>query len=111
MVEISKVMAKQDSGFGDLKGNPVVEMIGQWVIFHTDINSTFPGYFREVRGDYAVLNPFTFGEFITERGANRRKCVLRESDSLVRLSNIVVIEPVTKKDLEDYCDYRSKQEK
>ncbi len=99
--------SEQNHGFGNLRSNPVKGKISTWVILYTDAGNNFPGFLKEIKEDFAVLNPFIYGGCYVESGVGRRKFEFREGDSLVRLSNIVGVDPVTKEDLESYCAYRN----
>ena len=74
--------------------------IGEWIIVYPQHASTFSGRLERIEGDYLVLNPHQGGKYDMEKGLRR---VLEEKPAIVRISDIVAIEPTSRESIETYC--------
>jgi len=82
------------------------EYVGEYVIIYPQHASIFSGKLKEIKGEHIVLNPHQTGRYDLEKGLIRK---LEESSALVRISDIVAIEPTTRETLEDSCEYSNKE--
>lgn len=83
------------------------EYINEWIIINVrGISNSFGGYCVDIRDGYAVLNPFQGAKWDGEKGLTRK---LIRKNSKVPLEGSS-IQPTTKKDLENYCEYLNAQD-
>ncbi|GEM_PF-5832200 len=88
------------------KENIFSKYIGKYIIVYPQHASTFAGKLTEIREDYLVLNPHAGGIYDENKGAIR---VMKGSPAIVRLSDVVALEPTTRKSLEAFCKYSNKE--
>lgn len=97
-----------ENQFGyEKEGDEIGEYIGQYVILFPQHSSTFSGKLIKIRNGYATLKPHQAAEYDSEKGLIRK--IINKS-SKVRVSDIVGIEPITRKSLENYCKYENKMQ-
>ena len=85
------------------------EYIGKYVTINpASQQSAFSGRLVRIEeGPTAVLNPYSGGEWDAEKGFIRQ---LIYKNSKVDLPSGTAIEQITKKNLENYCEYQNKHE-
>ena len=77
-----------------------------YAVFMTQTN-TFSGKVVDIDDEFVTLNPYTGYNYDKEKGPVR---ALIDMPSKIRLMDIVAIEPTTKNDLENYCEYSNKHQ-
>jgi len=84
------------------KRHPFSEYIGQYVNLYSSHSSSFSGKLKEINEDgYLILHPFVELDYKPD-GPIR---ILADKSSMIRLKDIVVIEPVTEEGVVNYCNY------
>jgi len=82
------------------------EYIGKYVMIYPQHGSTFAGKLTKIEEGFANLNPYEGGIWHKEKGLVRKMIY---KNSKINLSYIIIIEPTTKKNLENYCKFCNKQ--
>ncbi len=84
------------------------EYIGKYVIIHPGMQSrSMAGKLISVHSGIATLNPFQGGNFDPDKGQIRE---IISQNAKLTVSPGTIIEPTTKKNLENYCEHMNKQE-
>ena len=82
------------------------QFIGKWIIIYPRNTNTFAGKLREIKEEFAVLNPHQSVYYDKEKGLIRN---ISKKNAVVSIIDICVIEPTTKKSLEASCEYLNHQ--
>lgn len=69
-------------------------------------NHTFSGRVIDLNDQFAILKPYLGYQYDKEKGAIR---ALINKPAKVRLMDIISVEPITRKDLEGYCEFTNSQ--
>jgi len=107
--KLKKEINVMTNGFGM---NPIKKAFGiykdnyNYAIFMTQTNS-FSGKIVDIDNEFVTLNPYTGYNYDKEKGPIR---AFINMPSKIRLIDIVAVEPTTKKDLENYCEYSNKHQ-
>ena len=95
-------------GRGEQMEDSYNRYIGKYVVIYIHgQQASFSGKINSIVDGHVLLNPFTGGEWDIDKGLTRK---LMHEDSVIRVSDIAVIEPITKENLETYLIFSSKQE-
>ena len=82
------------------------EYIDKWVSIRVQgIPSSYGGKIVEIKDGYAYLSPFQDGNYDIDKGFVHR---MNQKRALVPLMGST-IEPTTKKNIENYCEYHNKR--
>ena len=97
------------AGFGETgkKEEPYEKYVGKYAILYVQgRQESFSGRVNSIDEGYLVLNPFSGGEWDSEKGLIRK---LVYEDSTIRISDISAIEPVSRTSLKNYLEYLNRQ--
>ncbi|MBI2043189.1 hypothetical protein HYT25_02260 [Candidatus Pacearchaeota archaeon] len=101
---------KKQAGFGreEIKERTYDKYIGRYVIIYVQGQQTnFSGQVNSIKEGYIILNPFQGGEWDVKKGLIRK---LIYDDSTIRVSDISVVEPITKENLERFFEFNNRKE-
>ncbi len=81
----------------------------KYVILYPQNASNFSGKIVDIdEFNYIVLNPYQGVSYDKEKGAIR---LLIDEPARVRLGDVIAIEPVTRENLENFCEFKNNQDR
>ena len=78
--------------------------IGRYITVFPQHGSTFCGKLVDIVEGHLVLNPFLGRDYDPKKGNTFR---LINRDSIIDCYKIVTVEPTTKRNLENYCEFQN----
>lgn len=101
---------RKTPGFGreEIREGAYDKYIGEYVIIYVQGQQTnFSGKVDSIKEGYMILNPFSSGDWDKDKGLTRK--LIENKGTSVRVSDISVVEPTTKENIENYLKFNNKR--